>query len=55
MTHPAADMTARHTMAGEVTSVTPDKGRILVKTPEGRMLLHFPSSVGQVKKVLGQY
>ena len=41
---PATEMTARHTMTGEVTSVTPDKGRILVKTPEGRMLLHFPSS-----------
>jgi hypothetical protein len=51
MTRPATDMTARHTMTGEVTSVTPDKGRVLVKTPEGRMLLHFPSSALQnVKK-----
>lgn len=51
MTQPATDMSARHTMTGEVTSVTPDKGRILVKTPEGRMLLHFPSSALQnVKK-----
>jgi hypothetical protein len=51
MTQPATDMTARHTMTGEVTSVTPDKGRVLVKTPEGRMLLHFPSSALQnVKK-----
>jgi hypothetical protein len=41
----------RHTMTGEVTSVTPDKGRLLIKTPEGRMLLHFPSSALQnVKK-----
>jgi hypothetical protein len=41
----------RHTMTGEVTSVTPDKGRLIVKTPEGRMLLHFPSSALQnVKK-----
>lgn len=41
----------RHTMTGEVTSVTPEKGRLLVKTPEGRMLLHFPSSALQnVKK-----
>jgi hypothetical protein len=41
----------RHTMTGEVTSVSPDKGRLLVKTPEGRMLLHFPSSALQsVKK-----
>src|SRR5882762_1311112 len=47
MTQPATDMTARHTMTGEVTSVTPDKGRVLVKTPEGRMLLHFPSSALQ--------
>ena len=51
MKQPATDMTARHTMTGEVTSVTPDKGRVLVKTPEGRMLLHFPSSALQnVKK-----
>jgi hypothetical protein len=51
MTQPATDMSARHTMTGQVTSVTPDKGRILVKTPEGRMLLHFPSSALQnVKK-----
>ena len=51
MTQPATDMSARHTMTGEVTSVTPDKGRLLVKTPEGRMLLHFPSSALQnVKK-----
>jgi len=39
--------TGRHTMTGEVTSVTPDKGRLIVKTPEGRMLLHFPSSALQ--------
>ena len=51
MKQPATDMTARHTMTGEATSVTPDKGRVLVKTPEGRMLLHFPSSALQnVKK-----
>jgi hypothetical protein len=32
-------------------SVTPDKGRLLVKTPEGRMLLHFQSAALQnVKK-----
>jgi len=49
----ATDATAidRHTTTGEVTSVTPDKGRLIVKTPEGRMLLHFPSSALQnVKK-----
>jgi len=46
-----ATATGRHTMTGEVTSVTPDKGRLLVKTPEGRMLLHFPSAALQnVKK-----
>jgi hypothetical protein len=51
MTQPATDMTARHTMTGEVTSVTPDKGRVLVKTSEGQMLLHFPSSaLHNVKK-----
>jgi multidrug efflux pump subunit AcrA (membrane-fusion protein) len=49
----AADeaMTGRHTMTGEVTSVSPEKGRVLVKTPVGRMLLHFPSAALQnVKK-----
>jgi hypothetical protein len=51
MTRPETYMSARHTMTGEVTSVTPEKGRILVTTPEGRMLLHFPSSALQnVKK-----
>jgi hypothetical protein len=46
-----ATLLGRHTMTGEVTSVTPDKGRLLVKTAEGRMLLHFPSAALQnVKK-----
>ena len=46
-----AALLGRHTMTGEATSVTPDKGRLLVKTPEGRMLLHFPTSALQnVKK-----
>jgi hypothetical protein len=52
-TQAATDATVmgRHTMTGEVTSVTPDKGRLLVKTPEGRMLLHFPTSaLRNVKK-----
>ena len=51
--HAAKDsaMLGRHTMTGEVTSVTPDKGRLLVKTPEGRMLLHFsPATLQSVKK-----
>ena len=44
-------MTGRHTMTGEVTSVSPEKGRVLVKTPAGRMLLQFPSAALQnVKK-----
>ena len=48
---PDAALLGRHTMTGEVTSVTPDKGRLLVKTPEGRMLLHFPAATLQnVKK-----
>lgn len=46
-----ATMIGRHTMTGEVTSVAPDKGRLFVKTPEGRMLLHFPPATLQnVKK-----
>lgn len=52
-THRVADttMAGRHTMTGEVTSVAPDKGRVFIKTPEGRMLLHFPPSALQnVKK-----
>jgi len=41
----------RHSMQGEVTRVNQEKGRLLVKTPEGRMLLHFPPSALQnVKK-----
>jgi len=41
----------RHTMTGEVTSVAPDKGRLFIKTPEGRMLLHVPTTALQnVKK-----
>jgi hypothetical protein len=42
---PGAAM-ARHTMEGQVTSVNPDKGRLYVKTTEGRML-HFPTSALQ--------
>jgi len=51
--HVASDATlmGRHTMTGEVTSVAPDKGRLFIKTPEGRMLLHFPTTALQnVKK-----
>ncbi len=48
-THAATDASVmgRHTMTGEVTSVAPDKGRLFIKTPEGRMLLHFPSAALQ--------
>jgi hypothetical protein len=52
-THAATDASVmgHHTMTGEVTSVAPDKGRLFIKTPEGRMLLHFPSAALQnVKK-----
>src|SRR2546422_5224383 len=38
---------ARHTMEGQVTSVNPDKGQLHVKTTEGRMVLHFPTSALQ--------
>jgi hypothetical protein len=52
--HATSDTTTlmgRHTMTGEVTSVAPDKGRLFIKTPEGRMLLHFPTTALQnVKK-----
>jgi hypothetical protein len=44
---PDSAMMSRHTMTGEVMSVAPDKGRLFVKTPEGRMLLHFPSAALQ--------
>jgi hypothetical protein len=33
---------SRHTMDGDVTKVDAKKGWIDVKTPEGRMKLHFP-------------
>ncbi len=51
--HATSDATlmGRHTMTGEVTSVAPDKGRVFIKAPEGRMLLHFPTTALQnVKK-----
>lgn len=41
---------SRHTMTGEVTRVNPEKGWLFVKTTEGRMLLHFPSSALQSVK-----
>jgi cold shock CspA family protein len=41
---------SRHTMTGEVTRVNPEKGWLFIKTAEGRMLLHFPSSALQSVK-----
>src|SRR5262245_44432783 len=42
MTKPAADMGAAHTLEGEVTKVDGKRGWGDVKTPEGRMKLHYP-------------
>ncbi len=47
----SSDMTGRHTMDGEVTKVDAKKGWIDVKTPEGRMKLHFPPAALQSVKV----
>ena len=38
----AAPMTAPHTMDGQVTKVDAKKGWVDIKTPEGRMKVHFP-------------
>lgn len=48
----AADtMTGHHRMDGEVTKVDAKKGWVDVKTPEGRMKLHFPpAALENVKK-----
>jgi hypothetical protein len=46
-----ADVTARHTMEGEVTKVDQKKGHLTLKTAEGNMGLHFPpSALANVKK-----
>jgi len=37
-----APMAAPHKMDGEVTKVDAKKGWVDIKTPEGRMKLHFP-------------
>lgn len=42
---------ARHVVNGEVTKVDAKKGWIDVKTPQGRMKLHFPPSALQGVKV----
>ena len=47
----AADTMGHHTMDGEVTKVDAKKGWVDVKTPEGRMKLHFPpAALASVKK-----
>ena len=38
----SSDMGGRHTMDGEVTKVDAKRGWVDVKTPEGRMKLHYP-------------
>lgn len=44
-------MTGRHSMQGEVTSLDAKKGWIHLKTAEGTMILHFPPETLQgVKK-----
>src|ERR1700730_7187164 len=40
----SGSMADKHTMDGEVTKVDAKKGWVDVKTPEGRMKLHFPPS-----------
>ena len=47
----SSDMAAQHTMEGEVTKVDAKKGWIDIKSPEGRMKLHFPPSALQSVKV----
>jgi len=44
-------MVGQHTMEGEVTKVDAKKGWIDIKSPEGRMKLHFPPSALQSVKV----
>jgi hypothetical protein len=46
-----ADAGARHVVSGEVTKVDAKNGWIDVKTPDGRMKLHFPPSALQNVKV----
>jgi hypothetical protein len=42
-----APMAAPHTMDGQVTKVDAKKGWVDIKTPEGRMKLHFPPAALQ--------
>ena len=47
----ASGMAGQHTMEGEVTKVDAKKGWIDIKSPEGRMKLHFPPAALQSFKV----
>jgi hypothetical protein len=47
----SANMVGQHAMEGEVTKVDAKKGWIDIKSPEGRMKLHFPPSALQSVKV----
>lgn len=38
-----APMSGQHTMDGQVTKVDAKKGWVDIKTPEGRMKVHFPA------------
>jgi hypothetical protein len=44
-------MADKHTLDGEVTKVDAKKGWVDVKTPDGRMKLHFPPSALEGVKV----
>ena len=47
----ADQMTGRHSMEGQVTSIDGKKGWVHVKTSDGTMVLHFPpSALEGVKK-----
>src|SRR2546423_13994055 len=47
----AETMKGQHSMDGEVTKVDAKKGWVDVKTPEGRMKLHFPpAALAEIKK-----
>ena len=49
--HTATESKTGHVVEGEVTKVDVKKGWIDVKTPDGRMKLHFPPSALQSVKV----
>jgi len=47
----SSNIVGQHTMEGEVTKVDAKKGWIDIKSPEGRMKLHFPPPALQSVKV----